>query len=246
MSMMGKFREIPSPLLARLKADPSLGEEIVGGASGVSPSPFRDPEGFAQAMEEQIQKLAGNKEQILKLLPPSQRKMITMLPPDHQERFFKEFAVLPTKAPDSTSPPKSPAPEVKKTLADQDLGPLLEVEKAWHGLHYLLAGNANEVTPGAGQAVFGGREVGPDRGYGPARLLNAEEVATVSTALSMLKPAALRARFKPAAMDKAEIYPGGWGEEPGNLKWLLDAFKELKKFYAGAAARGSGVLVYIT
>ena len=48
-------------------------------------------------------------------------------------------------------------------------GHSVSLDKAWHGLHYLLCG-ALEPAPGPlGQAVFGGTEIGEDPGYGPAR-----------------------------------------------------------------------------
>ena len=197
-------------------------------------------------MEQQLQRLAGNKEEILKLLPASQRKMFTRMPPEMQAQFFEQFAGMTKKVQGGTRPPETPAPTRRKTLADQDLGPLMGVEKAWHGLHYLLAGAAQDTTPGAGEAVLGGTEIGPEFGYGPARLLEPAEVATVSKALSELTPATLKKRFKPKELDKADIYPGGWVETGEGAEWLLEAFEELRKFYAAAASRGSAILLYIS
>lgn len=47
----------------------------------------------------------------------------------------------------------------------------LRLEKSWHVLHYVLSGSAEVVTSPLSQALLGGREVGNDVGYGPARIL---------------------------------------------------------------------------
>src|SRR5262249_38852831 len=62
-------------------------------------------------------------------------------------------------------------------------GHSVSIDKAWHGLHYLLCG-APEPAPGPlGQAVFGGTEIGEDQGYGPARYFTPAQVAEIATAL---------------------------------------------------------------
>src|ERR1043166_1734378 len=58
--------------------------------------------------------------------------------------------------------------------------PQLDLEKSWHGLHYLLAQDPTKTQAGAGQAILGGKEVGKDVGYGPARILSPKEVAAIA------------------------------------------------------------------
>ncbi|MER7284053.1 DUF1877 family protein [Dactylosporangium sp. NPDC000244] len=38
--------------------------------------------------------------------------------------------------------------------------PELDLDKSWHGIHFLLTGTAWEVGDGAGAAVLGGGEIG--------------------------------------------------------------------------------------
>jgi hypothetical protein len=246
MSMMGEFREIPLPILGRLKADPSLVEAIIDRGSGEFLPPSPDPAAMTRTMEGMKAMLAANGNQILSQLPAAQRQMIESLPSEQQALFFQKFAEQIMTGLPSNSRSIPPAARKSAVVPAQDLGALLELEKAWHGLHYLLTGNAQEATPGAGQAVLGGTDIGPDLGYGPARLLTPGEVATVSAALAVLTPDILRARFDPVALDEAEVYPSGWAERDENSQWLLDAFEDLQKFYATAAANGSGVLLYLT
>src|SRR6476661_4451319 len=37
--------------------------------------------------------------------------------------------------------------------------PDLDINKAWHGIHFLLTGSAWDIQPGAGEAILGGDEV---------------------------------------------------------------------------------------
>src|SRR5262249_46865216 len=48
-------------------------------------------------------------------------------------------------------------------------------------LHYLFTGSADEGDGPLADAILGGVEVGDDRGYGPARFLDPDEVCAVAT-----------------------------------------------------------------
>jgi hypothetical protein len=59
------------------------------------------------------------------------------------------------------------------------------LEKAWHGLHYLLTGTAWETDGPAAFIVAGGREIeGSNGGYGAARLFTPDQTRQIETALS--------------------------------------------------------------
>ena len=90
----------------------------------------------------------------------------------------------------------SPA-QVKKFAdepEDVEVGPSLSLEKAWHGLHYLLTGSAFEGEGPLGFLLHGGEamglgEPGEEDGEdeaGASRLLSPAEVQQVSTALSSI------------------------------------------------------------
>jgi hypothetical protein len=122
----------------------------------------------------------------------------------------------------------------------------LEIDKAWHGIHYLLTGSAEEGPEPLTWAVFlGGDEIGEDMGYGPARLLSAEHVRLIANALP--NENVFVESYDPKAMEKAEIYPSIWvreGEEA--LEYLLEYYQELRKFYQAAATRGDRVIQWIS
>lgn len=121
-----------------------------------------------------------------------------------------------------------------------------DLDKAWHGIHYLLTGQADGGPEPLSLAVHGGEEVGEDVGYGPARFLTPAQVRTVSAALDRITEANLRARFDPRAMDAAEIYPAIWGRDGQEaLDYLVENYLPWVAFYRAAAQRGDGMITWL-
>ena len=124
----------------------------------------------------------------------------------------------------------------------------LDVDKAWHGIHFLLTGTAWGGEFPLAFIVRGGREVG-DVGYGPARVFSSAEVKAIATALEPLSRQALEGRFDAAAMTRLDIYPAIWSrphEEDDTLEYLLASYETLAAFVAGAAREGEGLIVYVS
>jgi Domain of unknown function (DUF1877) len=124
--------------------------------------------------------------------------------------------------------------------------PELDVDKAWHGIHYLLTGTAWEIGEGAGAAILGGDEIGDDNGYGPARLLSPDAVRAVAAGLDAMDIGTLRSRFDPDAMAAADLYPDIWSGSEEFDEYLMPHFTELCRFYRAAAANGQAVLLALT
>lgn len=122
---------------------------------------------------------------------------------------------------------------------------LLSIDKAWHGLHYLLNGD-----PWAGQwplydAIMGGERLGnEDVGYGPARYLTPAQVADIAEVLSVIRPDELEGRYDAEAMTTAEIYPGIWEQEDA-LDYLLSHYANLVQFFLEAAGREEAVIMIV-
>lgn len=123
--------------------------------------------------------------------------------------------------------------------------PELDLDKAWHGIHFLLAGNAWKTSDGAGEAVLGGEPIGDDVGYGTARLLGPEQVRAVAAGLEPITVDTLRPRFDLAALGEAEVYPTIWDEEDAFETYLAPHFVTLRAFYLAAADAGQAVLLAI-
>jgi len=131
-----------------------------------------------------------------------------------------------------------------------DEGVSTDLDKAWHGIHYLLTGTAWEGNAPLNFLVAGGREVGDiDVGYGPARVLTAAETRAAHTALAGIGDEALRARFDPTGMMESEIYPEIWDRSPDEddtLGYLMDYVRILRTFLAEAVVRQHGLVISLT
>lgn len=124
-----------------------------------------------------------------------------------------------------------------------------DIDKAWHGIHFLLTGTAWEGEPPYNFLIEGGEAVGDeDVGYGPARAFNASQTRTIADALDVLTRNELATRFNAERMRSLEIYPDIWDRDPKDddtLGYCLDFYDELKAFVRRAADDGLCLLVYI-
>jgi hypothetical protein len=123
---------------------------------------------------------------------------------------------------------------------------VLSLEKAWHGVHYLLSGRREPGPELRSQAVLGGVELGGDpegfSGYGPARYFRAARVRELSEELRRPEvEAEAAARFDPAKMSQLRIYPG-WRPGDQDKQGLMDALQRLRDFYSSAAAQGRAII----
>jgi hypothetical protein len=118
----------------------------------------------------------------------------------------------------------------------------LGLEKSWHSLHYLLTGSAWETSLTLGKAILGGKELGPDIGYGPARFLEPPEVKEVATALKKVSEVDLEKRFDLPAMVAANVYAC---RDESELKLAQHYFAQVVRYYSEAARRGDAMLLYL-
>ncbi len=121
----------------------------------------------------------------------------------------------------------------------------IDVDKAWHGIHYLLTGSADAGTPPLSWAILGGSEVGEDLGYGPARILTSEQVKAISDNLP--SEDVFKASYAPEAMEAAQVYPDVIWVRDGDeaLDYLVENYKVLVEFYRSAASRGDGAVLWL-
>lgn len=125
----------------------------------------------------------------------------------------------------------------------------LDLDKAWHGLHFLFTGTAWKGEEPASFLVEGGEEMGDDEiGDSIPRLIRPDRVRAFSVFLAGLSAEELKRRFEPARMTKLEIYPEKiWiRDEPSPLEYLLSAFDDLNAFVQGTAAANAGLIVHLS
>ena len=126
----------------------------------------------------------------------------------------------------------------------------LSLDKAWHGVHYLLCGEVEPSGALLSQAVLGGTPLGDDdegfSGYGPARYYDTAQVLALSEALNRPDVDAEAAgRFDSRRMTRLDIYPG-WQHSADKAKedqeWLLENLARLKSFYSDAAGKNQAIV----
>ena len=121
--------------------------------------------------------------------------------------------------------------------------PVLGLEKAWHGVHYLLSGRVDPAEDPLASAILGGEEIGSDEGfsgYGPPRAFDPQRVAEIAAALAnpgLERTAA--ARFDSERMNRLGLYPGFRADD---AEWLMEGLRRLRGFYAAAAANGQAIV----
>jgi hypothetical protein len=241
MSMNGRFVEVTETALDELLADPDSVEMFL---SDAPPAIAVTPE----AREQMAQRAAKLMPYIAATLNPELRaardaRLAAMginrpprapssgIDPETMLKLLEQRGFL--RNPGATPPP----PEGR--------GATLSIDKAWHGVHYLLCGEVDEVTTLESQAVAGGTEFGEDLGYGPARYHRPSRVGEIAAALTREGlESEMRARFDPARMESLGIYPGGW-QQSGELDWLVESFHRLREFYRAAADRKRAIVLAI-
>ena len=124
-----------------------------------------------------------------------------------------------------------------------------DVDKAWHGLHYLLNGTSEGGEPPLAWAIYGDEQLNDaDIGMGGAGVLTPPQVREVAAALAALPPTELRRRYDPQRMAALKIYPDVIWVRDGQhaLDYVMEHFEPLAKFYADTAARGDCLFIYMS
>lgn len=126
----------------------------------------------------------------------------------------------------------------------------LDLDKAWHGLHFLFTGTAWEGDEPGCFLVQGGSVLGEDADdEALPRVLSPSQVTAFASFLRGLSRDTLAGRYDPVRMMALEIYPEIWDraeETAQNRAYLLDASDELREFVVAAEAEGDQLVVMVT
>lgn len=133
-------------------------------------------------------------------------------------------------------------------VADIDCGDAaglrIDLDKAWHGIHWLLSDRVWEGSVPGG-FLLAGQAVAIELGYGEPRVLTSAETREVAAMLDDTSTDELRARWDPERMMALEIYPEIWDRGDEELDYLIDYFGDLKAFVRSVADRGLGLVLAI-
>lgn len=159
------------------------------------------------------------------------------------------YLLSPERASALLADPSSLSEVIDRAYNEPQVG-FVDMDKAWHCLHFLLTGSAIGGDPPLGFILTGGHAVGTeDLGRGPARVFLPAQAAEIAAALGRLEWPQLLARFDLQKLEKLNVYPGGFRElnlrSDYEVGYYLGPFEELKRVTVKAAAEGLGMLVWI-
>ncbi len=125
-------------------------------------------------------------------------------------------------------------------------GPSLYIDKAWHGIHFLLSGEAwgDDLPLGF---IVGGEYIGEeDVGYGPARFLSSAQVAQIADALAPISRADLMGRWDARAVRDADIYAVNADDYDGEEEYLGGYYEAVKDFVKTAADAQQSLILWLS
>jgi hypothetical protein len=134
----------------------------------------------------------------------------------------------------------------------------IDLDKAWHGIHFILTGTIENGLPPSCYLLTDGIVVGPsvlnnsntDRerilGEIDRALLN-EQVKSFSEHLDTISDDEIKQRFFRSIPSMQDVYPGGWKVYPEDYcLYLLDNFNILKSFIRETNESGKDLLIHFS
>jgi len=119
-----------------------------------------------------------------------------------------------------------------------------DVDKAWHAIHFTLAGHPWNPTGSLGSVVLGGEPFGEDIGYDPARWLSPDAVAAAAAELDALSPEEFASRLSFEALAANDVYPQMWDQAPAELiEYVVAGYSTIRDGFIGAAAASQGFVI---
>jgi hypothetical protein len=126
---------------------------------------------------------------------------------------------------------------------------LVDIDKAWEGIIFLLTGsNLAEAEDPLVAILFSGQllDEEQDLGYGPAHYLTPEQVVELNDELAKFRVEDLKEKFNTEKMMELGVYPEIWDEGDQAFDYLSEHFLILQQFYSTAAANNEAVITYLS
>jgi hypothetical protein len=120
------------------------------------------------------------------------------------------------------------------------------LNKAWHAIHFVLTGARLGGEEPLNFLVDEGTPVGEvDVGYGPARVLNSDQVRRLADALAAIQPDEVARRVDVKKLDEEVIYPGHWQRNGIGVDYVVATYTAMRDLIVRAADHGQGLILYI-
>jgi hypothetical protein len=130
---------------------------------------------------------------------------------------------------------------------------LIETDKAWEGILYILTGcglaDVEEAKPPLKWVIIGDHIVdeGQDMGYGPAEYRTVEEVKEISNALQSISGEQFRQMFDNSGIKtNKDIYPDISWQDDDAFQYYFEYYQKLKDFYLDAEKNGEAVVSFVS
>jgi hypothetical protein len=125
---------------------------------------------------------------------------------------------------------------------------IIDIDKAWHAIHFTLNGSEWEGQLPLFYTVLGGAPIGEeDIGYGPARGLYHQEVCETSEALQEIDEKRFREMFNLKALSENNIYPEIWneGEEELLKTYIIPNYLEIRDTFHKACKENKCLILFL-
>jgi len=124
---------------------------------------------------------------------------------------------------------------------------LVNIDKAWDGIIFLLTGqNFENSDHPLTKVFFSGQTVDDeqDLGYGPGQYLTQEQVKELNIHIAKISTEELRSKYDSKKMMDMEVYPTVWD---GNnmIDYLTDYFLVVKEIYSEATKNGEAIITFL-
>jgi hypothetical protein len=135
---------------------------------------------------------------------------------------------------------------VSAFLYETNQDKIIDIDKAWQGIHFILTGDLFGGDAPLANAVMGGTPIGEeDVGVGPARSLSVSEVAEVAAALQAIDESAFKKRFNIGELTANDIYPNVWEDHDTELEYFTTHYLILRETFLKAARESKAIIVFM-
>lgn len=125
---------------------------------------------------------------------------------------------------------------------------LIDIDKSWDGIIYLLTGQSSATAEhNLVRVLFSGQLIDEeqDLGCGPAHYLTPEQVAELNNEISTITIADLKQKFNPEKMTEQRVYPTIWDKRYDAFDYVANGFSTLQSVFASATKNGEAIITFI-
>ena len=127
----------------------------------------------------------------------------------------------------------------------EDRVDIIDFDKAWHALHFMLTGGADNTEDPLGVIAQDEEKFGADEnGFGGFAVISPERMKAFDLALKELDDQTLASRYDPVATDANDIYMADVFADDGDeaFEYVTQGVPDLRQFASRCAQSGDGAL----